>query len=313
MVFIGIDKETDQKVAIKLEHRKSSASGQLNNEARLLEVFAKPSRPPGFTALYYHGKEGNYTVLAMDCLGLTLEDSVQACGGRVELATAAMMCEQCLHLLAYVHSKGIVHRDIKSENFMWGIGNKVHHLYVIDFGMSTRYYLKKHVPMATGKQLTGTARYCSINAMRGYAQSRRDDLEATAHMIIYGLRGSLPWSGLDAPTYKDKLRLICEKKAKTPIDELCKGFPNEFAHFLDYSRKMQFEQRPDYDGLVKTFRDIRRATEPPTEDWQLQWLRDKDLPIENLAPLQIARPCAMQPEDDSAPVMHAATTRESPA
>merc|ERR1740123_2372074 len=148
----------------------------------------------------------------MDLLGLTLEHSVQACGGKVNFQSAAIMAEQAILLLAYVHSKAIVHRDIKSENFMWGLGNRRHHLYIIDFGMSTRYYLKSHVKLQHGKQLTGTARYASVNAMKGLTQSRRDDLEALAHVIIYALRGSLPWSGLDAPTYKDKLKLICEVK-----------------------------------------------------------------------------------------------------
>jgi len=309
MVFIGIDSKTQTKVAVKLEHQKSSAVGQLSNEARLLKFFATPHQQPGFAELLYFGKQDNYAVLAMDLLGLTIEDAVQTCGGKLEYPSVAMMAEQAIHLLAYVHSKAIVHRDIKSENFMWGIGNKVHHLYVIDFGMSTRYYMKKHVSMATGKQLTGTARYASVNAMRGCTQSRRDDLEAIAHVFIYCLRGSLPWSGLDAPTYRDKLRLICEKKAKLPLDELCKGHPEEFKNFLDYSRNMRFEQRPDYDGFIEMFRNLRRKTEPPTEDWHLQWLREKEgLKPEDLVPLQTTKPTPLQPEDDGAPVMMTGTS-----
>lgn len=226
---------------------------------------------------------------------MTLEGSVHLSGGKLEPPSVANIAEQAIHLLAYVHSKAIVHRDIKTENFMWGVGNQVHHLYVIDFGMSTRYFMKRHVSMATGKQLTGTARYASINAMRGCTQSRRDDLEATGHMLLYALRGHLPWSGLDAPTYKDKLKLICEKKIHFPLAELCAGFPEEFMKFLEYSRKLSFEARPDYDALVRMFREFRKQTEPPTEDWQLQWLKDVD--PESLEPLQIDRPCALQPED----------------
>merc|ERR1719246_159845 len=134
------------------------------------------------------------------------------CKGKMNSQTTAIVAEQAIHLLAYVHSKAIVHRDIKSENFMFGLGNKQHHLYIIDFGMSTRYYMKTHIRMQNGKQLTGTARYASVNAMKGFTQSRRDDLEALGHMMMYSLRGSLPWSGLDAPTYRDKLKLICETK-----------------------------------------------------------------------------------------------------
>merc|ERR1719210_2008564 len=166
---------------------------------------------------------------------MTLEDCVQVCRGRVNPQSAAVVAEQAIVLLAYLHSKGLVHRDIKSENFMWGVDDKVHHLYIIDFGMTTRYYLKQHVNMQHGKQLTGTARYASVNAMRGITQSRRDDLEALEHVIIYMLRGALPWSGLDAPTYKEELQ-----------------------NFLQYTRTLAFEAKPDYDNWVDVFRTFRR-------------------------------------------------------
>jgi len=309
MVYWGIDQKTQQKVAVKLEHQKSSAVGQLGNESRLMEVFAKPTRPPGFTEIFYFGKEGNYAILVMDLLGLTLEGSIQACGGKCNYPTVAMMGEQCIQLLAYVHSKAIVHRDIKSENFMWGTGDKIHHLYVIDFGMSTRYFMKRHVSMSTGKQLTGTARYASINAMRGCTQSRRDDLEATGHMLVYALRGHLPWSGLDAPTYKDKLKKICDKKAQLPLEELCKGSPPEFMNFLKYGRELPFEARPDYDGLVAMFRNLRQKTEPPTEDWHLQWLEGKDIDPKTLVPVNTGRQAPPQPEDSTSTMGGTGTSR----
>lgn len=297
MVYVGHDTQTNQKVAIKLEHKKSSAVGQLSNESRLMELLSKPNRPPGFAELFYFGKEPAYAILAMDLLGYSLEDSVQVCSGKtMKFQTAAIVAEQGISLLAYLHSKCLVHRDIKSENFMWGIGDKQHHLYIIDFGMSTRYYMKRHVSLATGKQLTGTARYASINAMKGCTQSRRDDLEALAHVLMYALRGHLPWSGLDAPTYKDKLALICKTKETFPISELCKGFPKEFEYFLQHSRGLRFEEKPNYDNLVKTFVDLRGAQSPPVEAWQLEWI-GADVNPADLVPLITAEPCAPGPED----------------
>merc|ERR1712003_382678 len=103
--------------------------------------------------------------------------------------TTAMVAQQCILRLEYVHSKGVVHRDIKPENFMWGVGNKANHLYIIDFGLSIRYFQRKHVPLTGGHSMTGTARYASINAHKGSTQSRRDDLEAVGHMLFYMLRG----------------------------------------------------------------------------------------------------------------------------
>merc|ERR1712039_68456 len=119
-----------------------------------------------------------------------------------------------------LHSKGIVHRDIKPENFMFGTKAKEAHLYLIDFGLSKRYYDKKHAVLKQKLSLTGTARYASIHAHKGLEQSRRDDLEAIGHMLIYFLRGSLPWSGLDAKTQEEKYRKIREKKEETPLPEL---------------------------------------------------------------------------------------------
>merc|ERR1719476_505384 len=105
---------------------------------------------------------------------------------------------------------------------MFGIRNKIHHLYLIDFGLSKRYFDKAHIPPRTKLSLTGTARYASINAHKGLEQSRRDDLEAIGHMLIYFVRGALPWSGLEAKTQEEKYRKIREKKQSTPLEDLCR-------------------------------------------------------------------------------------------
>jgi len=58
-------------------------------------------------------------------------------------------------------------------------------------------------------------------------QSRRDDVESIAYIMMYFLRGSLPWQGLRAATKKQKYDRISEKKMSTSVDELCKGFSCE--------------------------------------------------------------------------------------
>merc|ERR1712064_73725 len=104
--------------------------------------------------------------------------------------------------------------------------------------------------------LTGTARYASINAHKGVEQSRRDDLEAIGHMFMYFLRGSVPWSGLDAKTKQEKYRKIMEKKESFPLDELCKGFPQEFQEFLSKARRMEYTDRPQYDQIRDGFKKV---------------------------------------------------------
>merc|ERR1719486_796910 len=140
---------------------------------------------------------------------------------------------------------------------MFGVREKQHHLYLIDFGLSKKYWDKKHSKMYTRLPLTGTARYASINAHRGVEQSRRDDLEAIGHMMMYFLRGSLPWSGLDAKTQEEKYKKIRQKKEEVKLDDLCQDHPEAFKIYLEQTRSLDFTERPDYEILRKLFRAVR--------------------------------------------------------
>ncbi len=131
--------------------------------------------------------------------------------------------------MEYIHSKCFIHRDIKPDNFLIGLGSKATTIYVIDFGLAKRYkdpHTFQHIPYRNGKSLTGTARYASINTHLGIEQSRRDDLEGICYVMLYFLRGSLPWQGLTAKNKIDKYRKIMETKMAISIDTLCKGFPS---------------------------------------------------------------------------------------
>lgn len=140
-----------------------------------------------------------------------------------------------------------------------GIGKRGNQVNVIDFGLAKKYRDPKthlHIPYRENKNLTGTARYTSINTHLGVEQARRDDLESLAYVLMYFLRGSLPWQGLKAATKKQKYDRIMEKKMTTPTDLLCRGFPNEFGIFLNYTRALRFDDKPDYSYLRKLFRDL---------------------------------------------------------
>lgn len=90
----------------------------------------------------------------------------------------------------------------------------------------------------------------------GVEQSRRDDMESLGYVMLYFCRGSLPWQGLKAATKKQKYDRIMEKKMTTPTEVLCRGFPNEFAIYLNYTRSLRFDDKPDYSYLRKIFRDL---------------------------------------------------------
>lgn len=130
--------------------------------------------------------------------------------------------------IKYVHEKCHIHRDIKPDNFVMGIESNENRVYVIDFGLAKKYKSQTkntHIPFKTGKNMTGTARYCSINTHEGFEQSRRDDLESIGHVIMYFIRGVLPWQGLKCRHDEDHYTKIHEKKKSTPLSELCKGYP----------------------------------------------------------------------------------------
>lgn len=211
----------------------------------------------------------------MDLLGYSLEDLFNRCGRRFSLKTVLMIADQTLLRIEYIHSKSFIHRDIKPDNFLMGLGRRSNIVYIIDFGLAKRYRDPKthvHIMYRENKHLTGTPRYASINNHLGIEQSRRDDLESLGYVFMYFLRGSLPWQGLRANTKKQKYQKIMEKKMATPIDLLCKGFPDEFRIYFEYCRALRFADKPDYSYLRRLFKDLALRNEIEYDgnfDWRL--------------------------------------------
>jgi len=268
-IFLATNIQTGEKLAVKLEHRKTKHP-QLLYEARLIKLLSLSKRcndsstsssmtsALGIPRVRWYGIEGDYNVMVMDLLGPSLEEQFNRCGRKLSLKTVLMLADQMLKRVEYIHSKNFIHRDIKPDNFLMGVGKKAHVVYMIDYGLAKKYRDSKHVhiPYRDNKHLTGTARYASINNHLGIEQSRRDDLESLGYVLMYFNRGSLPWQGLKARTKIEKYTRICEKKTSTGIKSLCEGFPSEFATYLNYARSLGFEDKPDYQFLRKVFRDL---------------------------------------------------------
>lgn len=270
-IFLGINITNGEEVALKVESV-MARHPQLLYEYKLYKVL---NGGVGIPHIRCFTQERSFNILVMDLLGPSLEDLFNFCSRHFTIKTVLMLVDQMIGRLEYLHVKNFIHRDIKPDNFLMGIGRHCNKLFMIDFGLAKKYRdfrTRTHIVYREDKNLTGTARYASINAHLGIEQSRRDDMESLGYVMMYFNRGSLPWQGLKATNKKQKYEKISEKKMSTPIEVLCKGFPAEFAMYLNYCRSLRFEESPDYMYLRQLFRILFRTLNHQydyTFDWTM--------------------------------------------
>ncbi|KAL9690163.1 hypothetical protein QQ045_010559 [Rhodiola kirilowii] len=254
-IYLGVNIQTNEEVAIKLESA-TTKHPQLLYESKIYRILQGGT---GIPNVRWYGVEGEYNVLVMDLLGPSLEDLFNFCSRKFSLKTILMLADQMLNRIELVHSKWFLHRDVKPDNFLMGLGRRANQVYIIDFGLAKKYRdstTHQHIPYRENKNLTGTARYASLNTHLGIEQSRRDDLESLGYVFMYFLRGSLPWQGMKGGTKKQKYDKISEKKVSTSIEALCRNYPSEFASYFHYCRSLRFDDKPDYAYLRRMFRDL---------------------------------------------------------
>ena len=260
--------------AIKFESR---AEGQnlLETEATIMSYLKGPNIP--FIKTYGYNNE--YNILVMQLMGKSLEDIFNI-RQKFSVKTTAMLGYQMVSVLQYIHDRHIIHRDMKPDNFVMGYDDKNARLYLLDFGLAKKYRSSKTLiqyPYIKKKKLTGTARYASIHALEEMEQSRRDDLESAGYVLMYFLRGSLPWQGLRIKTKEDRYKKILDKKKETTSEELCQNFPEEFKYYVDYTKNLGYSENPDYEKLKKNFIVLVREKMCENFDFIYDWTTKNDI------------------------------------
>ena len=157
----------------------TSISPQLYHEYKILNEMKGKF---GFPTCYKLINTKQDRTLIMDFLGPNLETIMNKMPNqKFTMKTALMITEQIIQRLKDLHSKFLLHRDMKPENFVIGQKGKERTIFLIDFGLSRKYINERtleHIPLKDKRPILGTVRYISINTHLGFEQSRRDDLES---------------------------------------------------------------------------------------------------------------------------------------
>ena len=200
--------------------------------------------------------------MVQEKLGFTLEKYLFKRNEPFSPSCAFKIGIQLVDQMRIIHDAGYTYNDLKLDNILVGdckempnYKQTLHKIRMIDFGLAKRYIKKDgtHIDFSDNKKFCGTAKYASIAAHENHEQSRKDDLEAIAYILIYLFKGKLPWQGIKTKDKKKRYSLIYKQKTKYTADELCKGMPREFIVFLDYVKTLSFDEKPPYNSFKKMF------------------------------------------------------------
>ena len=249
-IYAGINILTKEKVAIKVEERYKMDK---NLETECYFLFSLKGLGIPKVISFGHNKE--YDILVMPLLGKSLHEIQSTKNFNFEFKDICLMAIQIIERIQWVHSQKIIHRDIKPDNFLIGLDDP-NIIYLIDFGLSKKYRSSitgNHIKCTRIKKFVGSLRYASINALRLREQSRRDDLESIGYMLIYLIKGKLPWDNIKIDNKRTSYLKFSQYKKNISPKLLCNNLPEEFLDYVKYVRNLNFEDEPDYNYLKSLF------------------------------------------------------------
>ena len=245
----------------------------LEKEAQILYSL---SSEEGFSKIEDFHKESDKEVLIMSLLGPNLKTLQRRCGGKFSIKTVSLLALQILRRIEAFHVRGLLHRDLKPENLAMGSNeNDEGTAYLIDFGLSEPFLDSQgqHVPFDKHKRRVGTVYFLSVFGHMGIQPTRRDDLISLGYILVYFLKGKLPWEQVTGDMH-EKVHQMFKIKSTMMNDVLCSGLPSEFSEYFSYVSSLLFHQTPDYEFIQGLFKKVLNDL-GTTEDGLFDWVEKK--------------------------------------
>lgn len=247
-VFMGIYANSNIRVAIKME--------SLNAKSQLLirerEIYKELEGAAGVPKIHFLCEYKAKRALVMDLLGKSLLHLFKTCG-TLSLKMVTLLGIKLLCNLEELHNRGVIHKDLKPGNVVFGVDGDENDVYLVDFGVSSMYMLGgRHIPFEQNRRIAGTPTFMSISQQLGHQVSRRDDLESLGYLMLFMLNGSLPWKHVSG-SGKDRFQNILTVKQETTVDEMCEGLPHQYTEYFNYAFELAFQEEPNYDYLRGLF------------------------------------------------------------
>jgi serine/threonine protein kinase len=261
-VYICHDKnKKNRKYALKYPIKFSTTHDTFKNEVNIynhLRTELKKYSPPVlYIPRYRIIKNQNKTLILNELLGDTIDKRYKTLLSKrqgLPLRELVLLTIQLISCIKFIHALGIIHQDLKPENFLFGQDEYTNQIFCIDFGLS-KVYLNNgvHVPFKLLNHFRGTVRYAPLAAHKCEEQSRKDDLESLGYIFVYLFNGKLKWQDIKEKDSKKKKKLVENIKENISLDELTQGMPHEYNMYMEYVKNLEYDEKPDYSALKKMF------------------------------------------------------------
>jgi serine/threonine protein kinase len=233
-IYKGENIRTQEHVAIKVEAISNNLK-LLKNESVIYQYLAGLQGVPN---VKWFGKDTTNYYMVLNLLGDSLQTLLNS-KKNFSLKLVLQVGLQIILVLQSIHEKGLVHRDIKPDNFLLGNNESKKQIYIIDFGFCKSVENVTDTKKTTG--LIGSLTYASLNAHNYTELSYRDDLESLGYMLIYFYQGFLDWQKTE------DIKLIIQMKQQVVDNEKIQIV---LRNFLKRVRQLGFKEMPDYNSLI---------------------------------------------------------------